>query len=343
MHTLGYGFKPWTDAKAIADGPSILAYLRETVTEFGIDRHIRFRHAATGADLVQRRPRGGRSRSIARDTGETQAFTCRHLFMCSGYYSYRQGYTPEFLRASIASRGRVVHPQGWPDDLDVSGQRVVVIGSGATAMTLVPGAGRRGRRPRHDAPALADLRGVPARPRRRRQRAAPGAAGPLAYRVTRRKNIALQRMIYRRVPHPPAKFRDQLLDLARKRARPRLRRRHPLHPDLRPVGPAALPDPQRRPVRGLSSGQASVVTDRIDTFTERGITLESGAESRGRHRGHRHRSAARHARRDGLHRRRRRRSTSPRRGRTRASPTRTCRTWRRRSATSPPRGRCAPT
>jgi monooxygenase len=136
MHTLGYRFKPWTQAKAIADGPSIMTYLRETVAENGIDRHIRFGHRVTSASWSSADARWV-VEATRTDTGETVQLTCGYLFMCSGYYSYRQGHVPEFAGRERFG-GRIVHPQEWPEDLDFAGKRVVVIGSGATAMTLVP-------------------------------------------------------------------------------------------------------------------------------------------------------------------------------------------------------------
>ena len=136
MHTLGFRFKPWTAAKSIADGPSILNYLRETSAEYGVDRHIRFRHvvkrAAWSGDTARWTVEAERQ-----DTGATVTFTCGFLFMGSGYYSYQGGYLPAFPGRE-RFQGQVVHPQAWPNDLDYAGKRVVVIGSGATAMTLVP-------------------------------------------------------------------------------------------------------------------------------------------------------------------------------------------------------------
>jgi monooxygenase len=140
MHTLGYSFKPWTADKAIADGPAILQYLRDTSSQFGIDRHIRLGHhvesAAWSSDDARWTVSARRT-----DTGEAITFTCGYLFMCAGYYSYRGGYTPAFPGID-RYRGQIVHPQAWPDDLDFAGKEVVVVGSGATAMTLVPAMAR---------------------------------------------------------------------------------------------------------------------------------------------------------------------------------------------------------
>ena len=139
MFTLGYSFKPWTDPKAIADGPRILNYVRETAAENGIDRKIRFGHRVTRASWSTREAcwTVEAERSSGERAPEIVRFTCNFLFMCSGYYRYEEGYTPEFPGASDFA-GRMVHPQKWPEDLDYADKRVVVIGSGATAVTLVP-------------------------------------------------------------------------------------------------------------------------------------------------------------------------------------------------------------
>ena len=136
MHTLGYAFRPWRGAKAIADGPSILNYVREAAAEHGIDRHVRFRHRVRRASWSSA---GARWTVEAErtDTGAAARFTCGFLLMCSGYYSYDEAHTPAFPGAD-RFEGRVVHPQFWPEGLDHAGKRVVVIGSGATAVTIVP-------------------------------------------------------------------------------------------------------------------------------------------------------------------------------------------------------------
>ena len=136
MHTLGFRFKPWTEAKAIADGPDILRYLHSTMNEFDIARHIRFGHLVKRAQWSSEKSQW--SVEVERvGTGDTVTFTCGFLFMCSGYYSYREGFTPEFPGRE-RFRGEVIHPQKWTNDVSYSGKRVVVIGSGATAITLVP-------------------------------------------------------------------------------------------------------------------------------------------------------------------------------------------------------------
>src|SRR5271155_2793446 len=144
MFTLGYSFKPWTAPKAIADGPSILNYVRETATENGIDKKIRFHHRVKRASWSTQDARWTVEAERMSGEGATEAarletvrFTCNFLFMCSGYYRYAEGYTPEFAGRDDF-KGQIIHPQKWPDALDYAGKRVVVIGSGATAVTLVP-------------------------------------------------------------------------------------------------------------------------------------------------------------------------------------------------------------
>ena len=136
MHTLGYGFRPWTDPKAIAEGPRILAYLRETAGEHGIDRRIRFGRKVLRADWSTPRAQWTVQLQHA-ETTQRPTIRLRFLFMCSGYYDYAAGHQPDFPGLERFG-GRLVHPQQWPEDLDYAGRKVVVIGSGATAVTLVP-------------------------------------------------------------------------------------------------------------------------------------------------------------------------------------------------------------
>src|SRR6202162_4405471 len=139
MFTRGYSFKPWTEPKAIADGPRILNYVRETAVENAIERKIRYRHRVKRASWSTQDARWTveAERTSGEGAPEIVRLTCNFLFTCSGYYKYEEGYTPEFLgRESFA--GPILHPQKWPEDFDYAGKRVVVIGSGATAVTLVP-------------------------------------------------------------------------------------------------------------------------------------------------------------------------------------------------------------
>ena len=272
MHTLGYSFKPWTAEKSIADGPSIMAYLRETVAEHGIDRHIRFGHLVRRAEWSSDDARW--TVHAQRTTGEAVTITCNFLFMCSGYYSYREGYTPEFPGRERFT-GQIVHPQQWPDDLDYAGKRVVVIGSGATAMTLVPAMAETAghvtmlqRSPtyvvsRPDTDALAN----------RLRKVLPDR---VAYAVTRWKNTTMQQLIYRRTRTHPEKVRTMLLDGVRKELGPDYDVERHFTPSYNPWDQRLCLVPNSDLFDAIRRGKASVVTDRIRTFTERGIELESG-------------------------------------------------------------------
>ncbi|MFG2057464.1 flavin-containing monooxygenase [Micromonospora sp. NPDC048930] len=275
MYTLGYSFKPWTNPKAIADGDAIREYVRETAREYGVEEHIRFHHRVVRAEWDSATARWT-VHAHRDDTGEDIVLTCAFLFTCSGYYRYDEGYTPEFPGVQRYA-GRLVHPQHWPEDLDYAGKRVVVIGSGATAVTLVPAMAERAGHvtmlqrsptyvislPSRDAIADALRRRLPAK---------------AAYAVVRWKNVALgvaNFQLSRRAPGLVKKF-------LRRAAKGQL----PVGYDLdRHFSPRYNPWDQRLCVvpdgdlfRAVSEGRAAVVTDTIDTFTEHGIRLTSGTE-----------------------------------------------------------------
>lgn len=272
MHTLGYSFKPWKHEKSIADGPAILDYLRETVDENDIERHIHFNHHVDAASWSTDDARWTVS-ATRTDSNETVSYTCSFLFMCSGYYSYRGGYTPDF--AGIADfAGRVVHPQQWPDDLDYAGKRVVIIGSGATAMTLVPAMA-------HDAGHVTMLQRSPtyvvARPARdgianRLRKILPES---LAYKIVRKKNVVLGQLFYDKTRKQPDKVKGQLLGLTRKQLGTEMVDEH-FTPSYNPWDQRLCLIPDGDLYEALNDGSASVVTDHIDTITPTGIKLASG-------------------------------------------------------------------
>jgi monooxygenase len=273
MHTLGYSFKPWTATKAIADGPSILQYLRETTTEFGIDQHIRFGHMVANAEWSSVSATWTVEATV---DGHPATFTCNFLFMCSGYYSYKGGYTPDFPGLDRFT-GQVVHPQAWPDDLDYAGKRVVVIGSGATAMTLVPAMADATehitmlqRSPTYvvsapDVDALAN----------KLRKVLPAKA---AYAVTRWKNVAFQQMVYKKTRTDPDKVKAKLLGAVRKELGPDYDVGKHFTPTYNPWDQRLCLVPNSDLFKAIRSGKASVVTDEIDTFTKSGIVLKSGEE-----------------------------------------------------------------
>ncbi|MFG1816772.1 flavin-containing monooxygenase [Kribbella sp. NPDC049174] len=269
MFTLGFPFHPWTAAKAIADGPSILEYLHETASTYGIDKHIRF---------GQRVVRASWSSADARWTVETtqESYTCSFLYVCSGYYDYDSGYVVDFPGQS-EFQGQVVHPQHWPEDLDYTGQRVVVVGSGATAVTLVPAMARTAEhvtmlqrspsyvasRPAHD--AFSDrLRAV--------------LPEKLAHRLIRGKNVLFSSAVYSAFRRWPAHAAWLLNSTVARQL-----------PDSIPVDPHFTPRykpwdqrlclvPDADLFEVLGDGSASVVTDEIETFIPTGLRLRSGQE-----------------------------------------------------------------
>ncbi len=275
MFTLGYSFAPWEDAKAIADGPSILNYVRATAREHGVDRQIHFGHRVVRADWSSADARWT-VEAERTDTGETVRVTCGFLFTCTGYYRYDEGYTPEFEGIERFG-GRVVHPQHWPEDLDYAGKRVVVIGSGATAVTLVPAMAERAAHvtmlqrspsyvvslPSHDAIADALRRALPAK---------------LAYALVRWKNVLLMMLSFQLSRRAP-KFMKAVFRRGVERQLPEgYDVETHFTPRYDPWDQRVCLVPDGDLFKALGRGDASVVTDRIETFTETGLRLASGAE-----------------------------------------------------------------
>jgi monooxygenase len=274
MHTLGFRFRPWRDEKAIADGPSILAYLRDTAHEYGIDRRIRY-----GLEVTTAAWDGAAARwtvEARRTTGETVRFRCRFLFMCSGYYDYEAGYTPE-LPGRERFRGRIVHPQRWTDDVDYAGKRVIVIGSGATAITLVPALAARAAHVTMLQRSPTWIVGAPAADpiSRLARRALPER---LAYGVTRWKNILFAAGFFHFCRRWPRRARALLLRHVRASLGPDYDVATHFTPRYDPWQQRLCLAPDGDFWAAIRSGRASVVTDHIEAITERGIRLRSGRE-----------------------------------------------------------------
>jgi monooxygenase len=275
MHTLGYRFKPWTEAKTIADGSSILNYVRQTARDHGIEQKIRFNHRVLSAEWSTEDSRWT-VQAERTDTGEMVRLTCGFLWTCSGYYRYDEGYTPEFPGVERFA-GRIVHPQHWPEDLDYAGKRVVVIGSGATAVTLVPAMAEEAeqvtmlqRSPTYIATLPAEdpiANGL--------RRLLPDKA---VYAIVRWKNVLLQMATYQLSRRRPA--------LAKRLIRRSVERQLPAGYDIDThFKPRYDPWDQRLCLvpdgdlfKAIRSGRAEVVTDQVETFTEGGILLRSGRE-----------------------------------------------------------------
>ncbi len=275
MHTLGYRFRPWTESKSIADGSSILRYVRETAREGGIDGKIRFQHRVVRADWST--PESRWTVEVERaDTGETETLTCGFLWMCAGYYRYDEGYVPDF-EGSERFAGTIVHPQHWTDDIDYEGKRVVVIGSGATAVTLVPTLAERAAHVTMLQRSPTYIVSMPAEDRiaNRLRKVLPDRA---AYAIVRWKNVLLQMASYQLSRRRPKAMKG-LLRKAVERALPAGYDvdKH-FSPRYDPWDQRLCLVPDGDLFKAIRGGRAEIVTDRIEAFTEGGIKLASGAE-----------------------------------------------------------------
>ena len=275
MYTLGYSFRPWKEAKAIADGPSILTYIREVASDHGIDRRIRYGHKVIAAAWSTPDARW----TVEVETGPDRVarrFTCNFLWMCSGYYDYEAGYLPEFAGMD-RFKGRIVHPQKWTDDIDYAGKRVVVIGSGATAVTLVPAMAETAEhvtmlqrsptymvaRPSQDQLANKLRRRLPLK---------------LTYWATRWRNVLLGMYFYQMCKRKPDKVKSLLLGGVRQLLGPDYDIDTHFTPRYKPWDQRLCLVPDADFFRAIRRGKVSLVTDHIETFTETGLRLKSGAE-----------------------------------------------------------------
>lgn len=274
MHTLGYNFRPWTQAKAIADGPSIRAYIEDTARDNGIDRHIRYGHRVTSASWST--DAACWTVEVTREGGETARYTCNFLYMCSGYYRYDRGHSPVFPGAERFA-GRIVHPQHWPDDLDYADKRVVVIGSGATAVTLVP---EMARTASHVTMLQRSPTYVVSRPAQDRVANALRKWLPpkLAYGATRWKNVAFGMFFYRMTRRKPEQTKERLIGMVREHLGPEYDVATHFTPRYNPWDQRLCLVPDADLFDSIKAGHASVETDTIETFTESGIRLSSGKE-----------------------------------------------------------------
>ena len=268
MHTLGYRFKPWRGAKAIADGPSIRDYVTETAREYGIDKHIRFGQAVASADWSSQ---DALWTVMTKDGGSLSA---RFLVLCSGYYDYADGYRPHW-EGEDTFTGQIVHPQHWPEGLDYTNKRVVVIGSGATAVTLVPELAR-------DAAHVTMLQRSPtyvvSRPAAdavsdRLRRLLPEK---VAYALTRWKNVLWGQFFYRLTQKRPEKMKARLIGMVRDHLGPDYDVERHFTPSYNPWDQRLCLVPDADLFDAIKAGTASVVTDTIANFTSKGIQLASG-------------------------------------------------------------------
>lgn len=277
MYTLGYAFKPWTDPQAIADGPAIQKYLQETATENGIDAQIRYGHRVLSADWSSADARW-HVEVEQLDSGQRLRLTSRLLHLCSGYYRHAQGHRPTW-EGEAQFQGTLVHPQQWPEGLDYSGKQVVVIGSGATAVTLVPAMARTAARVTMLQRSPTYLVTLPARDRLAawlQHRLPPMAA----YRLVRFKNIALGMLFFSFARRWPDRARRWLLGLVRVQLGPGQDLTRDFTPRYRPWDQRLCVVPDGDLFKAIRAGRAAVVTDQIERFTAHGIRLASGRELR---------------------------------------------------------------
>jgi monooxygenase len=275
MFTLGYSFRPWVEGKAIADGHSILKYINDTARDYGVDKNIRFNHAVKRASWSSREAQW----SVEAQTGPDQTavrFTCNFLFLCSGYYSYVGGYTPVFPGIENFL-GPVIHPQKWPEDLAYANKRVVVIGSGATAVTLVPAMAKTAAqvtmlqrsptyvvaRPEQDKLANFLRRHVPAQ---------------LAYNLVRWRNILFGIYIYRLSRRNPERMKKWIASGVRSALGPDYDVETHFTPRYNPWDQRMCLVPDGDLFAAINQGKAAVVTDEIDSITPNGVKLRSGRE-----------------------------------------------------------------
>jgi cation diffusion facilitator CzcD-associated flavoprotein CzcO len=271
MHTLGYRFRPWTQAKAIADGPSILRYIRDTATEAGIDRRIRFGHRVTRA---QWSTVDSRWTVESVHNGQSTTLTASFLYVCTGYYRYDTGYAPEFPGMDRFA-GTVVHPQQWPEDLDHTGKRVIVIGSGATAVTLVPALADRAAHVTMLQRSPTYILSLPAEdPIANGLRRVLGARR--AYPFVRWKNVLIATLIYQLSRHRPDIVKSLIRKAAVKRLPPGYDVDTHFAPRYQPWDQRLCLVPDGDLFAAISAGRVSVVTDEIAQFTSTGLRLASG-------------------------------------------------------------------
>jgi cyclohexanone monooxygenase len=274
MYTLGYGFRPWAGADAIADGAAIRDYIAATAREHGVDAHIRFKHTVVKAAWCSKAARWTVEARL--DDGATALLQARFLYLCSGYYDYGRAHRPRF-KGEADFQGRIVQPQFWPQDLDYRNLRVVVVGSGATAVSLVPAMAQQAAhvtmlqrspsyvvaRPARDAFALRLRRWLPTQ-----------AAHTLA-----RWRIVLESIaLYRLLRALPGFTRKRMIAMAARMAGPRVDAATHFAPAYKPWDQRICVAPGGDLFRALRAGRADVVTDRIARFSRQGVVLASGRE-----------------------------------------------------------------
>ena len=275
MYTFGYGFKPWNDKSSIADGHKILRYIREAAAEYDVEQHIRYQHKVLSANWSSTDQRWLVTAELG-DTGEQVTIDCQFIFSCSGYYDYDQGYTPEF--AGIDDfKGRVIHAQHWPEQLNYKDKRVVVIGSGATAVTLVPTMSK-------DTASLVMLQRSPSyiasvpKEQPLAERLRKWLPDRWVFRLTRWSRVFFQIYLYQLSRKKPQQLKKLLLGRVRQEMGPDYDVDTHFTPDYNPWDQRLCGVPDGDLFAAIREGRAEVVTDHIDHFNKEGIELKSGQQ-----------------------------------------------------------------
>jgi len=274
MYTLGFAFRPWKEEKAIADGDSILRYLDDTAAEYGIDENIRYGHRVRAASWSSEHAKW----TVESERGESESvqITCNFLFMCSGYYDYESGYTPDF-EGKERFGGEIVHPQAWTEDVEYADKRVVIIGSGATAVTLVPELAKRAQHVTMLQRSPTYIASVPAEDviANRLRELLPQR---LAYGVSRWKNVLRGMFFFNLARRAPAFVKKQIVGAVRAELGDDYDVEKHFTPRYNPWDQRLCAVPDGDLFEAIREGGVSVVTDHIETFTENGLLLRSGEE-----------------------------------------------------------------
>jgi monooxygenase len=274
MYTLGYRFRPWRGSKTMADGPSILSYIHDTAREFDVEQTIRYNHRVRRASWSSKQARWTVDAQAGPEKTAVQ-FTSNFVYLCTGYYDYDNGYTPEW--PGIARfRGTIVHPQKWPEDLDYAGKRVVVIGSGATAVTLVPALAERAA---HVTMLQRSPSYIVSRPAEDRlanwlRRWLPDHS---AYAFARWKNVLSATFFYNLARKRPNVFKWMVAKGVRKQLREQYDSTH-FTPPYNPWDQRLCFVPDADLFQAIRERRVSIVTDQIESFTESGLSLKSGKQ-----------------------------------------------------------------
>lgn len=271
MYTLGYSFKPWISDDAIADGPAILDYINETAQESNLDDHIHYNHKVVSVNWTSEDSKWQIQATVG---GQVISFSCNFLFLCSGYYSYDNGYTPEFEGMENFG-GQIVHPQKWTEDIDYTDKKVVVIGSGATAVTLVPELAKKAslvtmlqrspsyilNAPKQDKIAIFLRKILP---------------NGLAYKMARWKNILMSILFFKASRRWPKAIKGMIMKGIQKELGSEIDVNKHFNPTYNPWDQRLCLVPDNDLFLALKGGQADIVTDHIQRFTSDGIELKSG-------------------------------------------------------------------